>query len=90
MYIGHLFLVVLREDVTGEDPELSARGVNFPWNMPTLNQTTPIFLKGGSFETKEPPPDLPLDDHCTQALQMNSSFCATFVMPPSPVIATCV
>ena len=40
--------------------------INFPWNTPTFNQTTPIFLlfneqKGGSFEPKEPPLDPPLD-----------------------------
>ena len=39
--------------------------INFPWNTPTFNQTTPIFLlfneqKGGSFEPKEPPLDPPL------------------------------
>ena len=39
--------------------------INFLWNTPTFNQTTPIFLlfneqKGGSFEPKEPPLDPPL------------------------------
>ena len=39
--------------------------INFPWNTPTFNQTTPIFLlfneqKGGSFEPKESPLDPPL------------------------------
>ena len=60
--------------LAGADPELSQGGVlfiNFPWNTPTFNQTTPIFLlfneqKGGSFEPKEPPLDPPLASHPSQ------------------------